>query len=96
MAVSQYFTKKFDHSIPKASARRFKKEYLLKENVGMTKAQEEIKEFPIKHQGRPLLLQEGTDRAVQEYIKSLRSNGGTVNPCIVMAAAEAISMRHPG
>ena len=43
------------------------------------------------------MLQEGTDRAVQEYIKSLRSIGGTVNTCIVMAAAEAIiSTRHPG
>lgn len=62
-----------------------------------TKPQVKIKELPIKHQGRPLLLQEGTDRAVQEYIKSLRSIGGTVNTCIVMAAAEAIiSMQHSG
>jgi len=43
------------------------------------------------------LLQEGTDQAVQEYIKLLCSIGGTVNTCIVMTAAEAIiSMRHPG
>ena len=62
-AASRYFTKKFGRLIPEASARRFKKEYLLKlkENVGTTKAQIEIKELPIKRQGRPLLLQEGTD-----------------------------------
>ena len=98
-AASWYFTKKFGCLIPEASARRFKKEYLLKlkENVGTTKAQVEIKELPIKRQGRPLLLQEGTDQAVQEYVKSLRSIGTTVNTCIVMAAAEAIiCTRHPG
>ena len=69
----------------------------LKENVGTSKALEVIKELPTKRQGRPLLLEETTDQAVQEYIKLFHSNGGTVNTCIVMAAAEAIiSMRHPG
>ena len=85
--------------MPEASAQCFKKEYLLKlkESVGTTKAQVEIKELPIKHQGRPLLLQEGTDRAAQEYVKSLRSIGAAVNTCIVMAAGEAIiCTRHPG
>ena len=54
-AASWYFTKKFGRLIPEASARCFKKEYLqkLKENVGTTKAQVEIKELPIKRQGRP-------------------------------------------
>ena len=43
------------------------------------------------------MLEETTDQAMQEFIKLLRSNGGTVNTCIVMAAAEAIiSTRHPG
>ena len=47
MAASRYFTKKFGRSIPEASARCFKKEYLLKlkENVGTTKALEVIKEL---------------------------------------------------
>ena len=69
----------------------------LKENVGTSKALEVIKELSTKRQGRPLLLEETTDQAVQEYIKLLRSNGGTVNTYIVMAAAEAIiSTQHPG
>ena len=99
MAASRYFTKKFVHSIPEASARHLKKEYLLKlkENVGTSKALEVIKELPTKRQGRLFLLEETTDQAVQEYIKLFRSNGGTFNTCIVMAAAEAIiSPRHPG
>ena len=99
MAASRYFTKKFGCSIPEASAQRFKKEYLLKlkENVGTSKALEVIKELPTKRQGRPLLLEETTDQTVQEYIKLLRSNGGTINTCILMAAAEVIiSTRHPG
>ena len=50
MAASRYFTKKFGCSIPEASARHFKKEYLLKlkENVGTSKALEVIKELPTK------------------------------------------------
>ena len=40
--------------MPEASASCFKKEYLLKleENIGTIKAQVEIKELPIKCQGR--------------------------------------------
>ena len=99
MAASQYFTKKFGHSIPEASARCFKKEYLLKlkENVGTSKALKASKELPTKRQGRPLLPEETTDQAMQEYTKLLCSNDGTVNTCIVMAVAEAIiSTQHPG
>ena len=62
MATSWYFTKN-GSSITEASAQYHKKEYLLKlkENVGTTKLQEEIKELLIEQQGRFLLLQKGTD-----------------------------------
>ena len=55
MAASQYFTEGFGRLIPKVSTCCFKKEYLLKleENIGTAKAQVEIKELPIKCQGRP-------------------------------------------
>ena len=38
----------------------------------------------------PLLLRSELDRAVQDYIKSMRMVGGVVNTAIVMAAAEGI------
>ena len=48
----------------------------LRKNQKLRKRLKSYLYIAIKRQGRPLLLQEGTDRAVQEYIKSLRSNGG--------------------
>ena len=49
-----------------------------------------VKCFPTKAQGRPLLLGQELDKAVQEYIESTRAAGGVVNSAIVMAAAGGI------
>ena len=43
-----------------------------------------------KQKGRPLLLGEDLDAAVQEYVSSLRIAGGVVNTVVVRAAAEGI------
>ena len=43
-----------------------------------------------KQKGRPLLLGEELDAAVQEYVSSLRIAGGVVNTVVVRAAAEGI------
>ena len=49
-----------------------------------------IKCLPTKVQGRPLLLGQDLDKAVQEYIEATRAVGGVVNMAIVMAAAVGI------
>ena len=85
-------------SCQRASARRFKKEHLheLKERVKAGNT-ELIKKLSTKHQGRPLLFKKEADCAVQEYIKSLKSVGSSVNTWVVMAAAEGIIPRQcPG
>ena len=41
-------------------------------------------------QGRPLLLGQDLDKAVQEYIEATRAASGVVNTAIVMAAALGI------
>ena len=46
-----------------------------------------VKSLPTKSQGRPLLLGLVLDKAVQDYITSLR---GVVNMSIVMSAAESL------
>ena len=46
--------------------------------------------LPTKPQGRPLLLGQELDRAVQDYIEALRLAGGVVNSAIVVAAANGI------
>ena len=43
-----------------------------------------------KQKGRPLLLGEELDAAVQEHVSSLRIAGGVVNTVVVRAAAEGI------
>ena len=46
--------------------------------------------LPTKPQGRPLLLGQELDKAVQDYIEALRVAGGVVNSTIIVAAANGI------
>ena len=50
-----------------------------------------VKCLPTKAQGRPLLLDQVLDKAVQEYIEATRPAGRVVNTSIVMAAAVGIT-----
>ena len=45
----------------------------------------------MKAQGRPLLLDQDLDKAVQEYIEVTRAAGEVVNTAIVMAATVGIA-----
>ena len=47
----------------------------------------EINKLGNEKRGPPLLLGKELDMQVQEYVKSLRENGGVVNSAIVMAGA---------
>ena len=49
-----------------------------------------IKALPDRKQGRPLLLGDELDTAVQAYVESIRKLGGVVNIAIVLGGAEAI------
>ena len=49
-----------------------------------------IKALPVRKQGRPLLLGDELDTAVQAYVESIRKLGGVVNTVIVLGGAEAI------
>ncbi len=49
-----------------------------------------IKVLPDRKQGRPLLLGDELDTAVQAYVESIRNLGGVVNTAIVVGGAEAI------
>ena len=46
-----------------------------------------IKQLPTKNRGRPLMLGQQLDAAVQEHVKSLRKVNGSVNTLVVMGAA---------
>ena len=49
-----------------------------------------VDSFVTKQKGRPLLLGEELDAAVQEYVSSLRITGDIVNTVVVRAAAEGV------
>ena len=49
-----------------------------------------VNSLPTKEQGRPLLLGQKIDKAIQEYVEATRAAGGVINTAIVMAAAVVI------
>ena len=49
-----------------------------------------MKRLPTKNKGRPLLLGQILDTAIQDYIKALHTVGGVVNTSIVMDTAKGI------
>ena len=49
-----------------------------------------IKALPDRKQGRPLLLGDELDTAVQAYVESIHKLGGVVNTAIVLGSTEAI------
>ena len=53
-----------------------------------------MKCLPTKEQGRPLLLDQDLDKAVQEYIEATRAADKVVNTAIVMTATVSIARTH--
>ena len=53
-----------------------------------------IKALPDQKQGRPLLLGDELDTAVQAYVENIRKLGGVVNTAIVLGGTEAIIADH--
>ena len=103
--ATNHFTKILKMKVLEPTARRLKKEYLAKlsevynqKQTSLTSTSgnnsesnvQMIKMLPTKAQGRPFLLGEKLDQAVQEYINNLRKVGGSVNSVIVLAAANGI------
>ena len=88
----KHFSQLWKKSVPEATARRFKNEYL-KELALQKYTGKPVTELPTKQRGRPLLVGLELDKAIQ----ALRSTGGVVNTAIVEAAAQGIiSARCPG
>ena len=94
--ASRRFSERLGRKVPESSVRRFKSEYLhrIKAMAGDRDGSEDISlvvnQLPKKARGRPLLLGEDMDKAVQDYIGAMRTIGGVINTTIVMAAAEGI------
>ena len=93
----RHFSKTLGRSIPEATARRLKSQYLATLNSKIQISGESsqsidpsVQFLPKKNPGRPLLLGKFLDDSVREFIESLRKVGGVVNTAIVQAAAEGI------
>ena len=85
--VLQEFAAPWKRRIPEFSVRPFKAEYLKK----LSELKDDrVTSLPTKPRGRPLLIGAELDKAIQDYLKALRSAGVVVNTAIVLAAAEGI------
>ena len=88
----RFFQKEFSDCPLKEStvrtwANKYKKELALRSKLDK---EMEIAKLGNEKRGPPLLLGKELDMQVQEYVKSLRENGGVVNSAIVMVGAEGI------
>ena len=93
----RHFSKTLGRSIPEATARRLKSQYLATLNSKIQISGESnqsiipsVQFLPKKNPGRPLLLGKFLDDSAREFIESLRKVGGVVNTAIVQAAVEGI------
>ena len=80
--------------MPEPTARRLKNEYWIRLKEIRSRRSDGkaayVSSLPTLQQGRPLLLGNVLNSAVQDYIKAMREVGGVVTTAIVMAAAEGI------
>ena len=89
--AARHFSGIFTRDVNESTARRLKSEYLQQFREKRKNGKDSVvTELVTKEKGRPLMLGIEMDKAVQEYISSLRVTGGVVNTAIVMGAAEGI------
>ena len=88
----RYYAKNYP-TIPlkETSVRRLQNSYLfsLKDKKASIRSSD-VQEIPCKKMGRPLLIEEGPDKQVQEYVKYLCKCGSPINTALVIATAEGI------
>ena len=89
--AARHFSGIFTRDVNESTARRLKSEYLQQLREKRKNGKDPVvTELVTKEKGRPLMLGIEMDKAVQEYISSLRVTSGVVNTAIVMGAAEGI------
>lgn len=90
-SAARYFTGVFSRDLNESTARRLKTEYLQQSKKKRQSSKTAvITELITKEKGRPLMLDVKMDKALEEYISSLRVVGGVINTTIVMGAAKGI------
>ena len=95
----RYYAQKFpDLALKEASVRRLKNIYQASLKLGNapvtdkqnSQGSSDVKEFPPKKTGRPLLLGEELDQQVRHYLAELRTLGGVVNTRVAIAVGIGI------
>ena len=81
-------------SLKESTIRGWKNAYLKELDSRKRSGRElDVKTLPQKKTGRPLILDEETDKEIQQYLLALREAGGAVNCAIVRASAMGIIRR---
>ena len=86
-ATSRHFTRKLGVSVSTSTVHSITQSYKRKRHE---EGQDTITYLPNKKCGRPLLLSEDLDKAVQQYLHKVRESGGVVTARIAQAAAKGI------
>ena len=95
VAAVRHFSKEFpDSKLKETTVHGWKVKYLSELQKCKSEGGElVVKKLPVAKMGRPLLLGEDLDKAVQHYVFALRDLGGVVNTRIVRAAAAGMVKR---
>ena len=95
--IRYYALKCPDLALKEATVRRLKNTYQaslkfkgISEPVPEQRSSSDVKEFPPKKTGRPLLLGEELDQQVRHYLAELCTRGGVVNTRIAIAVGIGI------
>ena len=81
-------------SLKESTIRGWKNAYLKElESRKRSGSELDVKTLPQKKTGRPLILDEETDKEIQQYLLALREVGGAVNCAIARASAMGIIRR---
>ena len=88
LSAATYFSSTLEYPVSESTVRNMKRAYL--ERLKTVQDPAAITSLPHGRLGRPLLLGDQFDKAVADYMMSLRAAGGVVNRSIAIAAAKGI------
>ncbi len=79
-------------SINESTVRNFKKMYIEERNRKRTAGEDYtmIDTLPSKKRGKPLIVGERIDAAIQEYVLEVRRHNGSINTAVVCAGARGL------
>ena len=94
-ATARTFSRKLKVQLSETTVRSIRDGYLKElKQQRQTDDLEQLRRFPERPRGRPLLLGDSLDQKLQLYIRRVREGGGVISSKIVLAAASGIILSY--